>query len=149
MDVATQISTMKNLKTIIQIFLYGFIVLISLIGISNIFYTITTNINLRRREFAVLKSIGMTDKSFIKMLDLECVFYGTKALLYGVPIGVLLCYGLTKLFEETVMIMFTIPWGSILICVVVVYLIVFITMKYATNKVKKENIIDDLRDDNI
>ena len=56
----------RNLKLIIQIFLYGFIALISAIGISNIFNTISTNINLRRREFANLKSIGMTDKQFRK-----------------------------------------------------------------------------------
>lgn len=139
----------EKLKNIFQIFLYGFICLISLIGIANIFNTISTNIALRRREFANLKSIGMTNKSFKKMLDLECVFYGTKSLLYGVPIGIVLCYFLNKAFAESIVLIFKIPWSSILIAAFAVYSIVFITMIYATRKVKKENIIDIIRDDNI
>ena len=139
----------RNLSTIFNIFLYGFIVLISLIGIANIFNTISTNINLRRREFANLKSIGMTDKSFRRMLNLECFFYGTKALLYGVPIGVFLCFLINQGFGNMIEFIFTLPWQSILISTIAVYTVVFVTMLYASSKVKKENIIDVLRNDNI
>lgn len=148
-DVQEEVETERNLKIIIQIFLYGFITLISLIGIANIFNTISTNINLRRREFANLKSIGMTDKQFRKMLDLECVFYGTKALLYGLPIAIFIGYLLNQFFGATATFIFELPWDSILICIISVYLVVFITMLYSSKKVKKENIIDALRDDNI
>ena len=139
----------KNLFFIISIFLYGFIALISLIGIANIFNTIATNISLRRREFANLKSIGMTDKQFKRMLDLECVFYGTKALLFGIPIGIICCYLLNMAFGNMITFNFNLPWSSIIIAIVAVYIIVFITMMYASKKVKKENIIDVLRDDNV
>ena len=140
---------MKNLKLIIQIFLYGFIFLISAIGVSNVFNTISTNITLRRREFANLKSIGMTNKQFKQMLDLECIFYGSKALLYGLPLGILVCYLLNNAFSDMIEFMFRIPWKSIMICVVAIYLVVYVTMVYASRKVKKENIIDVIRDDNI
>lgn len=139
----------RNLKLIINIFLYGFITLISAIGIANIFNTISTNINLRRREFAMLKSIGMTDKGFRKMLDLECFFYGTKALLYGLPIGIFICYLINKSFGNMIEFAFGLPWASIIISIVAVYLVVFITMLYSSSKIKKENIIDVLRDENI
>lgn len=148
-DIEEEIKSTKNLKLIIQIFLYGFIVLISLIGISNIFNTISTNITLRRREFANLKSIGMTDKQFRKMLDLECVFYGTKALLYGIPLGIIICILMNKSFTGIANFLFRLPWFSIVTSIIAVYLIVFITMMYSSKKVKKENIIDILRDDNI
>lgn len=139
----------QNLKLIIQIFSYGFIALISAIGIANIFNTISTNINLRRREFAMLKSIGMTDKSFRKMLNLECFFYGTKALLFGLPIGIIICYFINQGFGNFVQFAFSLPWSSIIIAIVAVYLVVFITMIYSSKKVKKENIIDVLRNENI
>lgn len=139
----------QNLKVIIQIFSYGFIVLISAIGIANIFNTISTNINLRRREFAMLKSIGMTDKSFRKMLNLECFFYGTKALLFGLPIGIIICYFINQGFGSFVQFAFSLPWNSIIISILAVYLVVFITMLYSSSKVKKENIIDVLRNENI
>lgn len=148
-NVVEDIQMQKNLKSVIQIFLYGFIVLISAIGIANIFNTISTNIQLRRREFANLKSIGMTDKSFKKMLDLECIFYGTKALVYAIPIGIFICYLLNRGFGNIFTFVFELPWSAILISIISVYAIVFITMLYASSKIKKENIIDVLRDDNI
>lgn len=148
-NIKEQIEQMKNLKLIIQIFLYGFIILISAIGVSNVFNTISTNITLRRREFANLKSIGMTNKQFKQMLDLECIFYGSKALLYGVPLGILVCYLLNNAFSDMIEFMFRIPWKSIMICVVAIYTVVYVTMVYASRKVKKENIIDVIRDDNI
>lgn len=148
-NVAKEFEAQKNLKLVIQIFLYGFIVLISAIGVSNIFNTISTNINLRRREFANLKSIGMTDKQFKRMLDLECIFYGTKALLYGLPIGIFICYLMNRGFANVVEFIFTLPLTEILIAIIAVYGIVFATMIYSSRKVKKENIIDVLRDENI
>lgn len=143
------IQEQRNLKLIINIFLYGFIALISAIGIANIFNTISTNINLRKREFAMLKSIGMTEKGFKKMLDLECIFYGTKALLLGLPIGILICYLLNQGFGNLVEFAFSLPWASIIISVVSVYFVVFMTMLYSSSKMRKENIIDTLRDENI
>lgn len=148
-NVKQEIQSQRNLKLIINIFLYGFIALISSIGIANIFNTISTNINLRKREFAMLKSIGMTEKEFKKMLDLECIFYGTKALLFGLPIGILICYLLNQGFGNLVEFAFSLPWVSIIISIVSVYLVVFITMLYSSSKMRKENIIDTLRDENI
>ena len=148
-NVKEDIQTQRNLKIIINIFLYGFIALISSIGVANIFNTISTNINLRKREFAMLKSIGMTDKGFKKMLNLECFFYGTKALMFGLPIGVIICYLINRGFGNMVEFVFNLPWSSIIISIVSVYLVVFITMIYSTSKMKKENIIDVLRDENI
>lgn len=149
LNIKEEIEQMKNLKLIIQIFLYGFIFLISAIGVSNVFNTISTNITLRRREFANLKSIGMTNKQFKQMLDLECIFYGSKALLYGLPLGILVCYLLNYAFSDMIKFMFKIPWNSIIICVIAIYAVVYVTMVYASRKVKKENIIDVIRDDNI
>lgn len=148
-NVKEQMQSQRNLKLIINIFLYGFITLISAIGIANIFNTISTNINLRKREFAMLKSIGMTDKGFRKMLDLECFFYGTKALLLGLPIGIGVCYLLNRGFGNLLEFVFTLPWSSIIISIIAVYSVVFITMLYSSAKIKKENIIDVIRDENV
>ena len=134
---------------IIQIFLYGFIVLISAVGISNVFNTISTNIALRKREFANLKSVGMTEKGFKKMLNLECIFYGTKSLLYGLPISMIICYLMNKSFNYQSYMLFNIPWLGIVISIIAVYLVVYITMIYSRNQIKKENIVDVLRNDNI
>ena len=97
----------------------------------------------------MLKSIGMTERGFKKMLDLECIFYGTKALLFGLPIGIIICYFLNQGFGNAIEFAFSLPWSSIIISIVSVYFVVFITMLYASGKMKKENIIDSLREENI
>ena len=82
---------------LISIFLYGFITVITLIGVTNIFNTITTNMNLRSKEFAMLKSIGMTKKEFNKMINLESIFYGVKSLIIGIALGTGISYWIYRI----------------------------------------------------
>lgn len=129
-----------------NLFAYTFILMISLIAVANVFNTISTNIKLRRRELAMLRSVGMSDRDFNKMMRFECVFYGVKALLYGLPLAVV-CAWFIHSSMVTGQVGFTLPWGSIGISILGVFLVIFITMLYAVGKIRKENIIDALRDD--
>ncbi|GAA0735294.1 ABC transporter permease [Clostridium oceanicum] len=139
----------RNMIFIANVFSYTFIIMISLIAVANVFNTISTNIKLRRRELAMLRSVGMSEKDFQKMMNFECAFYGIKALLFGLPLSILsswLIYkGMIKGGAENIHFVF--PWISIGISAFTVFIVVFITMLYATDKIKKENIIDALRDD--
>lgn len=138
-----------NFLLVVGVFAYGFITLISLITIANVFNTISTNINLRRREFAMLKSVGMTEKSFHRMMNFECLFYGLKSLLYSLPLALGVTVLIYLSISNEVNTPFLIPWGSLVFCVVCVFLIVFITMMYSMSKVRKENIIDALKNENL
>lgn len=139
----------RNLSFIINFFASVFIVMITLISTANVFNTISTNIKLRKRELAMLRSVGMSDRDFNRMMRFECILYGVRTMLWGLPLSVLmscLIYRGMVLgggFELT----FTFPWGSIGASILGVFLIVFITMLYATSQIKKENIIDALRDE--
>lgn len=145
-----QMARQENaLWLVIAIFLYGFIAVISLIGITNIFNTITTNMNLRSKEFANLKSIGMTKKEFNKMIRLESIFYGTKSLLIGIPIGIGLSYGIYKAFAESAEMGFLFPTSGVIISIVAVFILIAGIMKYSLNKINKQNIIETIRKDNI
>lgn len=134
---------------VIAIFLYGFITVISLIGITNIFNTITTNMNLRSKEFANLKSIGMTNKEFNRMIRLESIFYGTKSLLIGVPLGIGLSYLIYKAFAESAEMGFIFPTNGVIISIIAVFILIASIMKYSFNKINKQNIIETIRKDNI
>ena len=134
---------------VVSIFLYGFIAVITLIGITNIFNTITTNMNLRKKEFAMLKSIGMTKKEFNRMIRLESIFYGIKSLVIGIPIGVILSYGMYNVFKNNMDMVYVLPIKAILISVVFVGIVIGIIMKYSMNKINKQNIIETIRNDNI
>lgn len=139
----------EQLATILSIFTYGFIALITLISIANILNTISTSIALRKREFGMLRSIGMTPKGFNKMINYESIFYGIKALLYGIPLSIGAMYLVHHALSSSFIYSFTLPWFEMLFAVIAVFLIVLISMTYASAKVKKENIIDALKQENI
>ena len=135
---------------IVGIFVYGFIGVISLIGLTNIFNTISTNMQLRSKEFASLKSIGMTKKEFNRMIRLESLMYGIKSLLIGIPLGVLGVFAIFSAFSRgSVPMSFVFPWKAILISIAAVIIVVWLIMKYSISKVNKQNIIETIRNDNI
>lgn len=143
------VKQMNAMVLIVSIFLYGFITVISLIGITNIFNTITTNMNLRVKEFAMLKSVGMTKKEFNRMIRLESIFYGFKSLLFGIPLGLAGSYLIYKAFNEGLEFGYIFPVKALLIVILFVAIIIGIIMKYSLSKINKQNIIDAIRNDNI
>lgn len=148
-NIAENTKEMSNLFTIIGIFLYGFITVISLIGITNIFNTITTSVQLRKQEFAMLKSIGITTKEFNKMISLESIFMGVKSLIVGIAIGIGLSYLMYHYFAEYDGLPYRLPLLAIFICIVAVFLLISLIMKYSVNKINKQNIIETIRNENI
>lgn len=145
-DIVDTLETMNTVIFIIQVFVYGFITLISLITIANIINTISANIALRRKEFAMLKSVGTTPKGFSKMVSLESVFYALKAVIFGVPISVLISVVLNKMLGES-----SIPYHFdiklYLSVIIVVFVLILITMIYSVRKLKSDNIIEALKED--
>ena len=139
----------ETMSLILSIFSYGFIIVISVIGITNIFNTITTNMALRSKEFAVLKSVGMTDKEFKKMINYESLLYGIKSILYGIPIGLILSYLIYKVMSESLQTEYHFPLIPVIISIVAVFIIIFITMRYASKKSQKINLIETIRSENI
>ena len=148
-NVNEQKEQMNAIVLIIAIFAYGFIIVISLIGIKNVFNTINTNMRLRSKEFAMLKSIGMTKKEFNRMIRLESLFYGLKSLLIGVPLGLLGGYAIFKATGNTIMLEYSFPTMAVLISIVFVFSVVWLIMKLSISKVNKQNIIETIRNDNI
>ena len=138
----------RNILFIVNLFAVVFIAMISLIAVANVFNTISTNIKLRRREFAMLRSVGMSDREFNKMMRYECLLYGLRTLLFGLPISGILSWLIYKgMFIGGSEIDFIFPWGSLAVSILGVFLVIFITMIYAAEKIRKENIIEALRDD--
>lgn len=139
----------QNMLNVINVFLYGFITLITVISVANIFNTVSTSIGLRTREFAMLRSVGMTKKAFNKMLRFESMFYGMKALLWGIPISIIICFLMYGSLSRNFDFGFYIPIVPFGIAVLAIFSIVGLTMLYSASKVKKANIISILTQENI
>ena len=139
----------RNMVTIVKVFAYGFITLISLISLANVFNTISTNLMLRRREFAMLRSVGMTRRGFGRMMDFECLLYGAKALLWGLPAAGAVTYLIFRSVGIGYDTAFYLPWSAVAIAVGSVFLVVFATMMYGMRKIRRDNPIDALRNENL
>ncbi|UOQ84344.1 ABC transporter permease [Gracilibacillus salinarum] len=148
-NVYQQKQNQQQLILLMSVFTYGFIALISMISIANIFNTISTSISLRKREFAMLKSVGMTPKGFNKMINYESIFYGVKAVLYGLPISGAVMALMYWSLRSTFTYGFMIPWLNIIYVIAAIFLIVSFAMLYSIQKIKKENIIEGLIQENI
>ena len=148
-NISKYVEENQKIILLISIFLYGFIAVITLIGVTNIFNTITTNMILRSKGFANLKSVGMTTKEFNRMIRLESILYGLKSLLIGIPLGLIGSYCIYNGIAKGLDFGYILPLKSIIIAIIFVFIIVGLTMKYSLNKINKQNIIETIREDNI
>lgn len=140
----------KSLFTLLGVFAYGLIVVIALIGITNIINTLSTGMELRSREFATLRSIGMTDKQFAGMVRLESVFISVKALVIGVPLGILISYLLCVIMNRMDgAIIYEPPYKAIILCIVVVIMLIYAIMKLSMTKLRHNNIIETIKNENL
>ena len=149
MDMAEEEASTRAMITVIKVFSYGFIILISLIALANVFNTITTNIYLRRRELAMLRSVGMSKHGFNKMMNYECIICGFRGLALGLPVAFFVTFLIYLVTTNGYMSQFFLPWTSVAIAVISVFMIVFSAMFYSMHKLRKENTVDTLRNENI
>ena len=140
----------KSLFTLLGVFAYGLIVVIALIGITNIINTLSTGMELRSREFATLRSIGMTDKQFVGMVRLESVFISVKALVIGVPLGILISYLLCVMMNRMDdAIIYEPPYKAIILCILVVIMLIYAIMKLSMTKLRHNNIVETIKNENL
>lgn len=144
-DVAEYGQRTRMVVTIVNVFAYGFIILISLIAVANVFNTISTNVSLRRREFAMLKSIGLSEMGFRRMMNYECMIYGLRGLLWGLPASAVMTYVIYRIASGVLTTNFYIPWYSAAIAVGSVFAVVFATMLYATRKLRQDDLVEALK----
>lgn len=148
-DHAESAEESRAMLTVVNIFSYGFIILISLIAVANIFNTISTNLSLRRREFAMLKSVGLSPRGMRKMMQFECLLYGFRGLLYGLPVSIFVTWLIYRSVSAGLELDFFVPWYSVCIAVGSVFLVVAITMVYSMRRLNRENTVDALKNENL
>lgn len=146
-NVEEQRVQVNNMLLMVSIFLYGFIAVITLIGVTNIFNTITTNMMLRSKEFANLKSIGMTNKEFKNMIRLESIMLGTSSLVIGIVLGLIASYFMGDVLNMKISQVTIVPYKAIALSIVAVFGLVYAIMRYSLKQINKQNIIETIRKD--
>ncbi|MCG4584988.1 ABC transporter permease, partial [Anaerosalibacter bizertensis] len=144
-DYSEQAEEERKVNIIMNIFLYGFVAVIALISCVNIINTISTNLILRTRELAMIKAVGMAQKSVKKMVALESIYYGLIATIYGGIIGTGLSYVLYKIVMEIREFEWMIPWNSILISSIGAIAVALISAYIPLKRINNGNIIDKIK----
>lgn len=139
----------RNIILLVNVFSYGFIILIALICVCNVFNTISTNIALRRRDFGMLRSVGLKTGELYRMMHFECLRYGVKALLAGLPLALLASYGIHSITTSFTERSWQLPWLAIAVAAGSIFLVVFATMLYAVSKLRRDNPIEAIRMENL
>ena len=137
----------KSIISAVQFLSYAFILLITLITVFNIINTMTAQIAGRKKELAMLKSVGMTPKEFKKTLIFESMFYGLFGLLFGVPLSLVINRVVGYIISKDNPIPFSVNIWLYLIACVAVFVIIGLTMIYSLKLIKNNSIIDSLKDD--
>lgn len=127
----------EKLSAMMSIFLYGLLLVISLIGITNIYNTITASMNLRKREFEILKAIGMSNKQFNKMFVYESLIYGVKSLIIGIILGTILSYALYCIINTDLALKYYFPAVQMIIMAVLTILVIYMSNKIAWKSIIK------------
>ncbi len=148
-NVLKDMKQVMNLVFVVKLLFYGFVSLVTLIGVTSVFNTLNTSIQLRKKEFAVLRSMGLTPMGLNKMIIFESVFFGVKSLLIGIPISLIFVYLISLTTSSISATGFVIPYIPIFIATLCVFIIVLLTMRYATSKIRHDNILDAIREENI
>lgn len=148
-DAAAQAETMRALRIVVMTFGYGFITLITLISVMNIINTVSSGMEERRREFAMIKSVGMTPRSFKKSIYLENIRYGVMALVWGLPVSWGLDFLMYKILGSSFDYGYTFRWYYYLAAALAVFAVIGVALLYALDKIKKDNIIETLKRDDI
>ncbi|MCR5716616.1 MAG: ABC transporter permease, partial [Lachnospiraceae bacterium] len=145
-NLTSSLKIMETITLMLNTAMYGFTILLTLIAIANIVNTISTGVLLRRKEFAMYKSVGLDHHGFRKMIRLEVFLYGFKALLFGVPISLILSFLMYRTFDSK---LYTFDPNLLMYGAVIaaVFGILSISMGLSINKIRNENIIEALKED--
>ncbi len=147
-DMANMLAVMNTVTMMLKTAMYGFTILLTLIAVANIVNTISTGILLRRKEFAMYKSVGMASSGFRKMIRLETFLYGIRALVFGLPVSLLLSYLMYRSFDEK-LYAFRPGWLMYAAVTVSVFAVVGLSMLLSINRIRDDSIIEALKEDSV
>lgn len=133
----------RNYTMMFNLFSYSIIAMITLISVINIINSISINMELRKREFASLKAIGMTKGQLSKMVLLEGLLHGIIASVIGVLLSELLLKFIVE--SQNLMIANKSNYDIIAIGAAGAIIITLLSSFIPLNRLNKMNIMDNLR----
>ena len=145
--VDTMVKMLNVAIVLAEIVLYGFVILLIFMGFTSVVSTLATNIRIRSREFAILKSVGMTNASLRKMIYCESIICMIKAFIPGITFGIAIPFVINLSIRKAFPVLYSIPWGIAVVGIAALIVIVMLITCLEMNKLKDKSIIDEIRMD--
>lgn len=147
---AQSLAQSRLMSNTVQTFIYCFTVICGLIAVANVFNTLTTSLILRRREFAVLKSIGMGDAAFRRMIAYECASYALRGFAGGFVLALIVHALLYRtMIDAFTTFSFALPWLQVGTAAGIVLIVILVSVVYALHRCRAASVVEALRDDAI
>lgn len=143
----TMVKVLNIAIVLAEVVMYGFVILLILMGFTSVISTLAANIRIRSREFAVLKSIGMTSGSLRKMIDCESIICIARASISGILFGIAIPFAVNLSIRNAFPVRYHIPWGMLVVGIMILTGIVLLITRIETNKLKNQSIISEIRMD--
>ena len=121
-------------------------VLLILMGMVNYVNVTLTGLTMRRKEFAVLESIGLTRRQLKKMLLLEGVFYSmiVTVLLLTIGNGALYAFG-AVMDKKIVYFVFRYPMAETAVCIILLFVICTAVPLILLSRTEQESVVERLK----
>ncbi len=139
----------RTVRMLLDVVSYGFVFLISVLCLASTLNTVSASVIMRRRDFGMLRSLGFEQKRIAHILILENVFHGLKAIVVGVPIGLFIHFGIYLIQRTAIITEFALPWDTLFVSVGSVLIITLLGIFCSLWKLRKINLIDSLKNENI
>lgn len=146
-DIVSSQREARQFKLQMQIFIYGFLIVVGSIGSLNIINTVQTNLLLRRREFGLLQAVGMTAAQLRRMTSMEGVWYGVIGSVWGLAAGVGLCYFLFVQMNEIQGVPFRFPWPGALTACACAMAVGLLAVQGPMRRMSDANLVEELREE--
>ena len=136
----------RLMATAVNTFIYCFAAITGLIAVTNVFNTLANALILRRREFAVLRSIGMDGRAFRRMIAYECASYALRGLALGFALALVANVGLYEAMALSYSTYeFALPWPQIGLSVAAVLVVIAVSVTYALRRCGATGVVEALR----
>lgn len=137
---------MTMMVTVVNLFCFLFSFILTLIALANVFNTMTNGLILRKREFAVMESIGMGACQFRSMIGCECIGYGLRGLIPGIIVSFGVSYLLYMALGVSMRgLPYTPPWMYLVLGCGLVIVVMAASVLYGLHRCRKGDIVDALR----
>lgn len=149
-DLAERTEMTQNSQHVINLVIAFLTAFLAVIGLSNVWASISGNLRQRRREFAMLRSVGLSPRQLWNLLLLEGLTLGLKPLLYSLPVQIIVLGAFLTITEISVLEYLPYaPYGILLGYTCLILLAIVGAYIIGGQKLQKENIIDMIRDDTL